>query len=91
MKSKLFLSLLAVVIAIACAFASNSVPQQEAFYKPIGEDVTTGVITVPSNTDVNPCLTSNTEHLCMVGSRIAYETEDGAENSIADDQLKWND
>ena len=90
MKNKKFLlPLLAVVFAIAAAFASVRA-QQMAWFKPITGPAQEGIITVPADTDANPCTTSGTVQ-CKVGTRDAYDTEahaNDAPNSTG--LLKYN-
>lgn len=73
MKSKLLLPLIAVVFAVAGAFASKPLAQM-AWFKPISGPAEEGAITTPANTDENPCVLDG-QIQCKVGTRDAYDTE----------------
>jgi hypothetical protein len=74
MKNKMLLPLLAVVFAFVGAFASTPFAQQMAWFKPLVGSAQQGTITVPANTDTNPCTTGGTIQ-CTVNGRNAYDTE----------------
>lgn len=74
MKNKFFLPLLAVLFAVAGAFATPLVVSQMAWFKPISGPAEEGAITIPANTDENPCVLDG-QTQCKVGTRDAYDTE----------------
>lgn len=78
MKRKMILPLLAIVFALASAFATKPLSQQMAYFKPIIGDVQFAAITVPNDTDDQPCDVNNTDHLCTINGRTAYESAETA-------------
>jgi hypothetical protein len=85
-KPRNFLSVLAMACGLTAVFAST---QQIAWVKPIVGPVTSCGITVPVDTDLQPCLVQAGIQ-CKCGSRDAYETKEGAEAQDASKLLKYN-
>lgn len=91
MKTKLFLPLLALVLALASAFAPVP-PNQMAWYKDtsvVPPTVQQGTITIPSDTDAHPCAVGRT-NICQVGSFNAHSTEAGANTNNPLTLLKYD-
>jgi hypothetical protein len=84
MKRKMILPLLAVLLAVASAFASMPLSQTAWFND--GGTVGQDVITAPTN---KTCATGRSIQ-CMIGSLPAYDTQANAQNQVATGLLKYN-
>ncbi len=91
MKRKMFLPLLAIVLALASAF--TTVPSgQMGWYKDtsvVPPTVQQGTITTPADTDAHPCAIGRT-NICQVGSFNAYSTQAGAASGNSLTLLKYD-
>jgi len=87
-KSKMFLPLLAIVFAVAGAFASSFAPQQ-AWYHTGPNAAAQGAINSPMNvSDTNPCTLSGTTQ-CKISGVDAYDTEGHAKSASGTGLLKF--
>lgn len=87
MKNKFLLPLLAVVFAIAGAFASSFAPQM-AWYNTGPNSAAQGNIDFPVNvSDTNPCVISGTTQ-CRISGFDAYDTEAHAKSASGTGLLK---
>lgn len=84
----MLLPLLAIVFAVASAFASTLVPQM-AWHKSGPGAATQAAITVPENiSEENPCGASG-QTICKVNGFNAYATQDDANNSRPEGLLRY--
>jgi hypothetical protein len=91
MKKKILLPVLALVLALASAFAPMP-PNQMGWYKDTSvfpPTVQQGTITTPSDTDVQPCALGRT-NVCKVGIYNAHSTSAGATDDTEITLLKYN-
>jgi type 1 fimbria pilin len=85
-KLRMILSAFAFVFAITAAFGFA---QQVKWFKPVIGAAQQGTITVPVNTDLQPCLIQAGTQ-CKIGTRDAYETQDGANTQDPSQLLRYN-
>jgi hypothetical protein len=87
MKNKFLLPLLAVVFAVAGAFASTLAPQM-AWYNTGPNSAAQGAINFPVNvSDSNPCIVSGITQ-CLINGVEAYDTEAHAKTASGTGLLK---
>ncbi len=84
MKKKMILPLMAVMFALAGAFASAPLAQS-GWFNDDGE-VEQGTITIPAN---KVCETGRNIQ-CMIGVLPAYNTQSNAQSQIPSGLLKYN-
>lgn len=86
-KKQIILPLLALVMGSASAFTSTPAGQM-GWYKS-GSTVQQGVITIPADTDTQPCAIGQST-VCRVGFFPAHSTEQGARTNDPLTLLKYN-
>lgn len=89
MKSKLLLPLVAIVFALASAFASRPLTPQTAWFHVPPNGSMSGTITVPADTEEDPCTVSQVI-ACEIDGKVAYENSDAAKIQNSLFVLKYN-
>ncbi len=89
MKNKLFLPLLAVVFAVVGALARPFTGQM-AWFKPVSGPAEQGIIDNPDTSDPSVICTLSGETQCYIGTRPAYNSQQGANTQNPADLLKYD-
>ena len=91
MKSKLLLPLVAIVFALASAFASTPLTEQTAWFHVPPSGSQSGEIDTPADASMtNPCTVSQTI-ACEIDSNVAYESPEGAAAQDPDLVLRYDE
>lgn len=89
MKNKFLLPLLAVVFAVVGALATPLTGQM-AWFKPVVGPAEQGIINSPDTSDPSVRCTLSGATQCFIGSRQAYNSQQGANTQNPADLLKYD-